>query len=150
MANDVGPLVEVEDADGISGVRHVGEDVADLPPDVIAVSNEQLQHTLYEELVGYDCLHLAVAPGSDVGKHPARLPPHYLLVVLQHLLQQTQQVVRKQLVCMLYAPRRHVPQYSYRRNQQSHRWLLQMLNNSGNNSSLHHHLNLVPVGVRVV
>ena len=40
MANNVSPLVEVENAHRVSGMRHIGENVADLPPYVIAVSNK--------------------------------------------------------------------------------------------------------------
>ncbi len=79
MADDIGLFVQVEDAFGVARVGHVGENIADLSPHVVSVSAEQLQDALHEGLSRNDCLHLALAASSNVGKNPACLTSCHLL-----------------------------------------------------------------------
>lgn len=82
VADDVGGAVECVDGFWVAGVGHVGEDVADLSLDVVAVHVEELQDAVDESSGVDDCLDLGLGACCDVGQHPARLPTDHLLMMV--------------------------------------------------------------------
>ena len=150
VADDVGGAVECEDGLWIAGVRHVGEDVADLPLDVVAVHVEQLQHAVDQRRGADHGLDLGLGAGGDVRQHPARLPPHHFLMVVEHLLEQAQDVMREQLVGVVDAASGDVAEDPNGGNEQPHRGFLEVPDDARDDSAFNNHLYLVLVGVGVV
>lgn len=150
VADDVAFFVESEDGVGVAGVGQVGEDVADLAPDVVGVSLEEFKELFEEIFSGEDGFGLRLDAGCDVGDDPAGLAPHHLLVVLKHSLQVVEDPASQQLVGLLGRARRDVSQDADRRHYQRHCRLLEILYDPPDHVRVHHCLDLVLVCVGVV
>lgn len=74
-------------------MRHVRKNIANFPADVVAVRTEELQDALHERIPHHYCLDLVPTACRDIGEYPTGLSPHYFLVVIQYLLQQTEDVM---------------------------------------------------------
>lgn len=82
VADDVGVAVECVDGFRVARVGHVGEDVADLAFDIVAVHVEKLEDSVDESSGADDGLDLGLGACGDVGEHPARLPTDHLLMMV--------------------------------------------------------------------
>lgn len=129
---------------------HVREDVADLAFDVVAVLLEQLQYPSHEGFGLHYCLHLRLAARSDVGQHPASLTSDYFLVVVEDSSEQSEDVVRDEFVGVFHISGGDVTQDADGGDEQSHGWLFQVSDDTGDYSALHHQLYLVLIRIGVV
>lgn len=103
VADDVGGSVQCVNRFGVAGVGHVGEDVADLSLDIVTVHIEELQDTVDESSGADHGLDLRLAACGDVGQHPTCLTSDYFLMMIENLLEQAQDIMRKELIGVINA-----------------------------------------------
>jgi hypothetical protein len=150
VPDDVDVLVEVEDEGGVTRMGQVGEDVADLSADVVAVSVEELQHAFEEGLAGEDGLHLRAAAGCDVGDHPAGFTAHYFFVVFEHAFDGGEQAGCEEFVGVVDGAGGDVAEDADAGDEEAHGGVLEVADDLGDYFRLYYDLDFVLVGVGVV
>jgi hypothetical protein len=66
-------------------VGHIGENVANLPPNVVCVGLEQFKDFLEQKFPRKNGINLALGACRDVRNDPARLSPDDSLMMFQYL-----------------------------------------------------------------